>query len=81
VQHRALWNVLTHIMRATPPTRAATRSRISAAALLVKVMARIEPGWAPRAAISQAIRRVSTRVLPDPAPATTSNRPTGWLAA
>ena len=60
------------------PTSAATRLRISAAALLVNVMARIEPGWAPRAAISQAMRRVSTRVLPDPAPATTSSWPTGW---
>ena len=39
----------------------------------MKVIARIEPGWALRSEISQAIRRVSTRVLPEPAPATTSS--------
>ena len=38
---QAEWNVLTHILRATGPTRPATRSRISSAALLVKVMARM----------------------------------------
>ncbi len=61
------------MIRARRPTSSSTRSRISAAALLVKVIARIEPGWALRSAISQAIRRVSTRVLPEPAPATTSS--------
>ena len=40
----AEWNVETHMIRAPRPTRLSTRSRISAAALLVKVMARIEPG-------------------------------------
>jgi len=35
------WNVLTHIAFARGPTSAATRSFISPAALLVKVMARI----------------------------------------
>ena len=64
----AEWNVLTHMIFARPPTSSATRSRISAAALLVNVIARIEPGWALRSEISQAIRRVSTRVLPEPAP-------------
>ena len=34
------WNVDTHMLRARGPIRWATRSRISAAALLVKVMAR-----------------------------------------
>jgi hypothetical protein len=67
------WNVETHMMRARPPTSAATRSRISAAALLVNVIASTDPGWAPRAASSQAMRRVSTRVLPEPAPASTSS--------
>ncbi len=67
----AEWNVETHMIRARRPTSSSTRSRISAAALLVNVMARIEPGCALRSAISQAIRRVSTRVLPEPAPATT----------
>ncbi|CPB11824.1 Uncharacterised protein [Mycobacterium tuberculosis] len=37
--------------RAFSPTRPTTRSRISAAALLVKVMARIWPTPTPRAAI------------------------------
>ncbi len=49
-----------------------TRSRISAAALLVNVIARICPGCAPWASC-QAIRWVSTRVLPEPAPATMSS--------
>ncbi len=57
------WNVETHMILARPPTSSSTRSRISAAALLVKVIARIEPGWAPRSEISQAIRRVSTRAV------------------
>ena len=73
IRTQAEWNVETHMIRARRPTRSSTRSRISAAALLVKVIARIEPGWALRSAISQAIRRVSTRVLPEPAPATTSS--------
>ena len=41
---QAEWNVLTHIFRATGPTSATTRSRISSAALLVNVMARIRIG-------------------------------------
>ncbi|MCB5273980.1 hypothetical protein BJG92_01506 [Arthrobacter sp. SO5] len=45
------WNVETHMVLARLPTRASTRSRISAAALLVKVMARISPWWARRVAI------------------------------
>ena len=69
------------MIRARRPTRASTRSFISAAALLVKVMARIEPGWALRSVISQAIRRVSTRVLPEPAPATTSSGAPAWTTA
>ncbi len=44
------WNVDTHIANARRPTRSTTRSFISLAALLVKVMARISPGWAPPAA-------------------------------
>src|SRR5262245_24754746 len=75
------WNVDTHISRARRPTSASTRSFISAAALLVKVIARIEPGWARRSVISQAIRRVSTRVLPEPAPATTRSGEPWWVTA
>src|SRR6478735_7146897 len=73
IRTHAEWKVETHMIRARLPTRSSTRSFISAAALLVKVIARIEPGWARRSEISHAIRRVSTRVLPDPAPATTSS--------
>src|SRR5438270_14041913 len=75
IRTQAEWNVDTHIAFARGPTRAATRSFISPAALLVKVIARISPGEAPRSAINQAIRWVSTRVLPDPAPATISSGP------
>ncbi len=44
------WNVETHMVRARGPTSWATRSRISAAALLVNVMARICPEPTSRAA-------------------------------
>ncbi len=61
-------------------TRASIRSRISPAALLVKVRARIlsleipvERRWATR--------RVITRVLPEPAPASTKSGPSTWLTA
>ena len=40
----AEWNVDTHIVLTTGPTSAPTRSRISSAALLVNVMARIRDG-------------------------------------
>jgi len=46
----AEWNVMTHIARARRPTSAATRDAISAAALFVKVMARISLGSTSRAA-------------------------------
>src|SRR5690625_6801415 len=61
------------MLRATGPTSSWTRSRISVAALLVKVIARISPGMASPARSRCAIRRVSTRVLPEPAPATISS--------
>ena len=54
---------------------------ISSAALLVKVMARISHGRASPVAMRWATRWVSTRVLPDPAPATTSNGPPRWTTA
>ena len=75
------WNVATHIRSACGPTSAETRSRISAAALLVNVMARICPGCAPPSASRYAIRRVSTLVLPEPAPATMSSGPPRWTTA
>ncbi len=71
------WNVDTHIALARRPTSASTRSFISAAALLVKVIDMISPGCTPRSASSQAMRWVSTRVLPEPAPATMSSGDAG----
>jgi hypothetical protein len=64
------WNVDTHIAADRRPTSASTRSFISAAALLVKVIDMISPGCTCRSASSQPMRWVSTRVLPEPAPAT-----------
>ena len=46
----ALWKVITHIALARGPTSCSTRSFISPAALLVKVIARIWPGCTPRSA-------------------------------
>ena len=51
------------------------RTRISLAALLVKVTARMPCGETPSIWMSQAIRWTSTRVLPLPAPARTSRLP------
>src|SRR4051794_14684871 len=68
----AEWNVEIHMPSAAPPTRCCTRSRISLAALLVKVIARIWLGHASRDSSRLAMRWVSTRVLPEPAPATIS---------
>ena len=64
--------------RSTCPARgrrpaASTRSRISAAALLVNVIARIWLGHASPRRAGCAMRWVSTRVLPEPAPATMSS--------
>ena len=67
------WKVDTHIAAARRPTSASTRSFISAAALLVKVIAMTSPGCTWRSASSQPMRWVSTRVLPEPAPATISS--------
>ena len=66
------WKVETHILSARGPTSSETRRRISSAALLVNVMARIPQGGASPVASRWPMRRVSTRVLPEPAPATTS---------
>src|SRR5215207_6373105 len=79
---QAEWNVMTHIARARLPTSASTRSRISWAALLVNVIARISPGAACPVPTRWAIRWVRTRVLPEPAPARISSGPspcsTAW---
>ena len=47
----------------------------------MNVSARISDGLARRVAMSQAIRRVMTWVLPVPAPATTSSGPSPWVTA
>ena len=47
----------------------------------MKVSARISDGFARREAMSQAIRRVMTWVLPVPAPATTSSGPSPCVTA
>ena len=75
MRRQAEWKVDTHIRSARVPTSSTTRRRISSAALLVKVMARISHGAASPVASRWAMRRVSTRVLPEPAPATTSSGP------
>src|SRR4051795_8567026 len=77
----AAWKVITHIDRVDRPRSSSTRSRISWAALFVKVMARISPARARSVCTSQAIRWVKTRVLPEPAPASTSSGPSGCVTA
>lgn len=58
-----------------------SRVCISRAALLVKVTAMILAAMARWLAISQAMRVVSTRVLPLPAPASTSAEPAPSVTA
>ena len=74
------WKVQISTSPAALPTRPRARSRISAAALLVKVMAAMRlpstPVW-----IRRAILCVMTRVLPEPAPASTRQGPRRWLTA
>ena len=67
--------------RAAGPSIVSTRSFISPAALFVKVIARISFARAPAAASRCAIRWVRTRVLPEPAPATTSSGPSVVVTA
>ena len=69
----ALWKVVIHgVWR---PIRRSTRSCISRAALLVKVIARMRSGRTCLAWMRLPMRWVMTRVLPEPAPATTSKGP------
>ena len=74
-----LWKVLIHMVRATGPTRSPMRSFISPAALLVNVMATTSSGRTCCTWMSQATRCVSTRVLPEPAPARISSGPSTWV--
>ena len=63
------WKVPTHMPRTGMASMASSRTSISFAALLVKVTAITPPGESWPVSISQAMRVVSTRVLPEPAPA------------
>ena len=73
--------MLAQIARARGPTSRPMRSRISPAALFVKVMARIAWGSTPSSPMRRATRCVSTRVLPLPAPASTRSGPAPWRTA
>ncbi len=75
------WKVPIHKALPGMPSSRSTRARISPAALLVKVTARMPCGEAPSAWITQAMRCVSTRVLPLPAPASTSTGASGAVTA
>src|SRR5713101_1323544 len=75
------WKVDTHIRWATGPTISDTRCFISPAALLVNVIAARPKGETRCSATRKAMRCVRTRVLPDPAPATTRIGPSGADAA
>src|ERR1035437_1567264 len=65
----------------TSSSNATTRSRISRAALLVKVTASTADGGTWRVVTMCAMRWVMTRVLPLPAPARISKGPSMWLTA
>ena len=69
------WKVPIHMPSTGRPMTRATRPCISRAALLVKVTASICQGAARPVASRWPSRVVSTRVLPVPAPASTSTGP------
>ncbi len=75
------WKVPIHMPRTLTGNIADSRVSISLAALLVKVTASTPPGETCPVAISQAMRVVSTRVLPDPAPARISAGSAGSVTA
>jgi len=75
------WKVLIRVSVKPYGTSRSTRSVISSAARSVKVSARICDGRARFSAISQAMRRVMTVVLPVPAPATISSGPSPCVTA
>jgi hypothetical protein len=75
------WKVPSHMPSATPQTSWPTRAFISRAALLVKVTARISFGCARPVFSRCAKRAVSARVLPVPAPASTSTGPSSASTA
>src|SRR5262245_38326403 len=75
------WKVLIHVSAYPYGMSWSTRSAISAAAFSVKVRARISSGLARLLAMRCAMRRVSTVVLPVPAPAMVSSGPAPWSTA
>ena len=75
------WKVPIHKPRTGTGSMAESRCSISLAALLVKVTAISPPGDTWPVAISQAMRVVSTRVLPEPAPARIRLAPLGRVTA
>ena len=74
------WKVQISTFLASRPTSCLARSRISAAALLVKVMAAMRSAARP-AWMRRPILCVITRVLPEPAPASTRHGPPRWFTA
>src|SRR5271154_3925827 len=66
---------MTGLALLSPPTSFSTRSPISAAALVVKVIARIDCGITPTCSIRLAIRWGLVLVSPLPAPARISTGP------
>src|SRR5215813_13846056 len=77
----AEWKVATFSSLDHGPSSFSSRWRISRAALLVKVTARIRHGATRRASTRWATRRVMTRVFPEPAPARTRSGPSPWRTA
>ncbi len=75
------WNVPIHMPRVLTGVSAERRVIISRAALLVNVTARTDSGLAWPVASSHAMRVVSTRVLPLPAPARISAEACGSVTA
>src|SRR5882672_3983541 len=76
------WNVDTvrPRQRSAPPASLTMRSFISAAALLVKVTQRMARAGTPRSSRCT-VRWAMTRVLPEPAPASTRTGPSVWSTA
>src|SRR6185312_12089297 len=75
------WKVPTHMPRMLTGVSAESRASISFAALFVNVTPRIDSGVACPVASSHAMRVVSTRVLPLPAPARISADACGSVTA
>ena len=75
------WKVRMSVPACPYGTSRSTRACISSAARSVKVSARICSGRARLVAMSQAMRRVTTCVLPVPGPASTSRGPSPWVTA